>query len=72
MWLEIAVGEGPCVRHFGHVDGLGLFGKETLNAKGLALYLSSSMKTLVNEIKAKRNTKFIAYATVFVEGFHDN
>ena len=33
--------------HFGHVDGLGHFGKETLNAKGLALYLSSSMKTLV-------------------------
>ncbi len=33
--------------HFGHVDGLGLFGKETLNAKGLSLYLSTSMKTLV-------------------------
>ena len=33
--------------HFGHVDGLGLFGKETLNAKGLALYLSSSMQRLV-------------------------
>ena len=33
--------------HFGHVDGLGLFGKETLNAKGLALYLSSSMQALV-------------------------
>ena len=26
--------------HFGHVDGLGLFGKETMNAKGIPLHLS--------------------------------
>ena len=28
--------------------------------------------SMTDEIKAKRNTKFIAYATVFVEGFHYN
>ena len=33
--------------HFGHVDGLGLFGRETLNARGLALYASASMLSLV-------------------------
>ena len=26
--------------HFGHVDGLGLFGKETMNAKGVPLHCS--------------------------------
>ena len=34
--------------HFGHVDGLGLFGRETLNARGLNLYASSSMLSLVD------------------------
>lgn len=33
--------------HFGHVDGLGLFGRETLNARGLSLYASSSMLSLI-------------------------
>lgn len=33
--------------HFGHVDGLGLFGRETLNASGLNLYVSSSMQNLI-------------------------
>ena len=40
--------------HFGHVDGLGLFGRETLNAKGLALYASSSMLALIDETPAWR------------------
>jgi len=38
--------------HFGHVDGLGLFGRETLNARGLSLYASSSMLNLVNATPA--------------------
>lgn len=33
--------------HFGHVDGLGLFGRETLNASGLRLYVSPSMELLI-------------------------
>jgi len=33
--------------HFGHVDGLGLFGRETLNASGLHLYASPSMHALI-------------------------
>ena len=35
--------------HFGHVDGLGLFGRETLNARGLVLYASNSMLSLVQD-----------------------
>ena len=35
--------------HFGHVDGLGLFGRETLNARGLNLYASSSMLSLIDK-----------------------
>jgi pyrroloquinoline quinone biosynthesis protein B len=33
--------------HFGHVDGLGLFGRETLNASGLSLHVSASMASLI-------------------------
>ena len=35
--------------HFGHVDGLGLLGKETMNAHGLNLHVSSSMFHLMEE-----------------------
>ena len=35
--------------HFGHVDGLGLFGRETLNARGLKLYASQSMHSLIEQ-----------------------
>ena len=35
--------------HFGHVDGLGLFGRETLNARGLNLYASSAMRSLIDD-----------------------
>ena len=35
--------------HFGHVDGLGLFGRETLNARGLELYASTSMLSLIEQ-----------------------
>ena len=38
--------------HFGHVDGLGLFGRETLNAQGLTLHASASMLDLVNATPA--------------------
>ena len=34
--------------HFGHIDGLGQFGRETINAKGLKLHTSKSMHTLLN------------------------
>jgi len=34
--------------HFGHIDGLGLFGRETMNAKGVNLYASSRMKQLLD------------------------
>ena len=33
--------------HFGHVDGLGLFGKETMNAKGVSLHCSKKMLDLI-------------------------
>ena len=35
--------------HFGHVDGLGLLGKETMNAHDLNLHVSSSMFHLMEE-----------------------
>lgn len=38
--------------HFGHVDGLGLFGRETLNARDLNLYASASMQSLVTATPA--------------------
>ncbi|MFL2949237.1 MAG: MBL fold metallo-hydrolase [Candidatus Poseidoniaceae archaeon] len=34
--------------HFGHVDGLGLFGRETMNARGLSLHISSEMEHLID------------------------
>lgn len=34
--------------HFGHVDGLGLFGRETMNARGVGLHISSEMEHLVD------------------------
>ena len=33
--------------HFGHVDGLGLFGRETMNARGISLYCSEKMVDLI-------------------------
>ena len=33
--------------HFGHVDGLGLFGRETIGAKGIILHVSQKMKQLI-------------------------
>ncbi len=33
--------------HFGHVDGLGLFGRETIGAKGIMLHVSQKMKQLI-------------------------
>ena len=33
--------------HIGHVDGLGLFGKETMAAKGVNLYCSKMMLDLI-------------------------
>jgi len=33
--------------HFGHVDGLGLFGKETMNSKGIPLHCSKQMVDLI-------------------------
>lgn len=35
--------------HFGHVDGLGLFGRETLNASGIRLFSSPLMANLLHE-----------------------
>ena len=35
--------------HFGHVDGLGLFGRETMNAKGIPLYASKKMQQLITD-----------------------
>ncbi|MDP6333764.1 MAG: MBL fold metallo-hydrolase [Candidatus Poseidoniaceae archaeon] len=34
--------------HFGHVDGLGLFGRETIGAKNIKLYASSKMTDLIH------------------------
>ena len=35
--------------HFGHVDGLGLFGRETMNANGVNLHASSKMMRLIEQ-----------------------
>ncbi|DAC54201.1 MAG TPA: hypothetical protein D7I11_05230 [Candidatus Poseidoniales archaeon] len=35
--------------HVGHVDGFGLFGRETLNARSLKLYASQSMHSLIEQ-----------------------
>jgi pyrroloquinoline quinone biosynthesis protein B len=35
--------------HFGHVDGLGLFGRETLAAQGIELHISDDMYHLVDQ-----------------------
>ena len=34
--------------HFGHVDGLGLFGRETIGAKGIKLHVSQKMADLIH------------------------
>jgi pyrroloquinoline quinone biosynthesis protein B len=34
--------------HFGHVDGLGLFGRETIGAKGIKLHASQKMTDLIH------------------------
>ena len=34
--------------HFGHVDGLGLFGRETMNARNVNLHTSSEMEHLID------------------------
>ncbi|MAK78441.1 MAG: hypothetical protein CL992_04130, partial [Euryarchaeota archaeon] len=38
--------------HFGHVDGLGLFGKEVMGAKGLITHCSHAMVSLLNKTPA--------------------
>ena len=35
--------------HVGHVDGLGLFGRETMNVKGAKLHVSNLMLELINQ-----------------------
>ena len=35
--------------HFGHVDGLGLFGRETINARGINLHASARMLNLIKQ-----------------------
>ncbi len=35
--------------HFGHVDGLGLFGRETMNVRGVKLHVSKSMAELIHQ-----------------------
>ena len=34
---------------FGHVDGLGLFGRETMNTKGVNLHASNKMMRLIEQ-----------------------
>ena len=38
--------------HLGHVDGLGLFGRETMSARGIPLHSSPSMQNLINSTPA--------------------
>ncbi|MCH1443485.1 MAG: MBL fold metallo-hydrolase [Candidatus Poseidoniaceae archaeon] len=38
--------------HLGHVDGLGLFGRETMSARGILLHSSSSMQNLIKSTPA--------------------
>ena len=38
--------------HLGHVDGLGLFGRETMSARGIPLHVSPSMQNLIKSTPA--------------------
>ena len=38
--------------HLGHVDGLGLFGRETMSARGIPLHSSPSMQNLISSTPA--------------------
>ena len=38
--------------HLGHVDGLGLFGRETMSARGIPLHSSPSMQNLIKSTPA--------------------
>ena len=38
--------------HLGHVDGLGLFGRETMSARGIPLHSSQSMQNLIKSTPA--------------------
>ena len=38
--------------HLGHVDGLGLFGRETMSARGIPLHSSPSMQNLIRSTPA--------------------
>ena len=40
--------------HLGHIDGLGLFGREVMAVKGLILYCSQSLSELINQTPAWR------------------
>jgi len=64
--------------HFGHVDGLGLFGKETMNAQGVALHCSKSMLDLIERtpnwsillsqgVFSPRTAPFVQFPGVSVE-----
>ena len=55
LWSEVDSSEGPLDSiwithaHHGHVDGLGLFGKEAMNAKGLRLHCSERFADLIEK-----------------------
>ena len=58
IWSEVDPSEGPLDSlwithaHHGHVDGLGLFGKTTMNAKGLVLNCSEQFADLIERTPA--------------------
>lgn len=55
--------------HWGHVDGLGLFGRETMNARGVKLHVSKSMADLVERTPAWRI--MVEQGVFNVNIFHD-
>jgi len=59
--------------HLGHVDGLGLFGRETMSARNIQLHCSSSMQALVeatpawNQLLKQNVFEFSAFPRVEID-----
>ncbi|MDP6900031.1 MAG: MBL fold metallo-hydrolase [Candidatus Thalassarchaeaceae archaeon] len=63
IWYDADPQSGPLTSlsithaHLGHVDGIGLFGREAMGASGLTLYCSQTFSTLIEKTPAWRQLK---------------
>jgi pyrroloquinoline quinone biosynthesis protein B len=56
--------------HLGHIDGMGLFGKEAIDAKGIIVHASESMTELINNTPRWRS--LIDFGTFIIHPFTSN